>query len=598
MSIQTDSENTLREHESTNRWIYRGFLLAIVGACSVALSANIADPDLWGHVRYGNDVFLDGGIASTTSYSYTAEGYRWINHENIAEITLAVVATWFGPLGLVFLKFALGLFVILALIRSASMKQVGIIATAGVSLLVAINIAFHWSIRPQLFTYVNFVVMIGLLNWCFSGWRDQWHLPWFRASLGNDHQTICEELDYSSYRMRFLWLMPVLFLFWANSHGGFVAGFCLYAAYLGFRGFEAYCREGNQSWGLIRRFTLMIVVAGLATFINPYGPQLHLWLLSSLTQPRPEITEWAAIDLGSFEGMKMLILFSVFFVSLIASKRSRDFTHLMLLALTLWQSLEHHRHLPFFALLFGFWMPQHVDSLLAPFCRKDSAAEPPMTKWAQTIVACGLILVFGILGNKLYARLTDLPVENDVYPVSAIQYMYDHDLEGRLVVTYNWAQYAIAAFGSNAHNDKETQVGFDGRFRTCYPQTVVDMHFDFVIGDLGPDKRFRSPDSPSFDSSAVLEFRQPDLVLISRKQRNSVYVMEQNADTWTLLYQDDLAQVWGRSSRFGDEFSRHFIPNADRKITEEPQTGTTTWPAFPIAPLPERTTLNSPRQSE
>ena len=72
----------------------------VVVAAALAMSPNVADPDLWGHVQFGRDVLTDGGIASTTSYSYTAEGYRWINHENLSEIVMALVADLAGPLGI------------------------------------------------------------------------------------------------------------------------------------------------------------------------------------------------------------------------------------------------------------------------------------------------------------------------------------------------------------------------------------------------------------------------------------------------------------------------------------------------------------------
>jgi hypothetical protein len=31
-------------------WIDRGIILAVILSCGVALSLNVADPDLWGHV--------------------------------------------------------------------------------------------------------------------------------------------------------------------------------------------------------------------------------------------------------------------------------------------------------------------------------------------------------------------------------------------------------------------------------------------------------------------------------------------------------------------------------------------------------------------
>ena len=108
------------------------------------------------------------------------------------------------------------------------------------------------------------------------------------------------------------------------------------------------------------------------------------------------------------------------------------------------------------------------------------------------------------------------------------------------------------------------------------------MNFDFVLGDGGPDKRHRSENSRPFDGSRVLEFKNPDLVLISRGQPHSQRVMEANTDTWVLLYQDHLAQVWGRRTKYDDRSSPHLISPEERSVTDEKQTGSVTWPAFPV----------------
>ncbi|MDP6057237.1 MAG: hypothetical protein QGH33_00030, partial [Pirellulaceae bacterium] len=80
-------------------WFDRGLLLATLLTCAVAMSPAAADSDLWGHVQYGRDALSDG-ISPTTTYSFTAEGYRWINHENLAELFLAVMIDTIGPVGL------------------------------------------------------------------------------------------------------------------------------------------------------------------------------------------------------------------------------------------------------------------------------------------------------------------------------------------------------------------------------------------------------------------------------------------------------------------------------------------------------------------
>lgn len=66
-----------------------GVLAILVLGSAIPLAINVVDPDLWGHVRYGQDWIAEGELPRTTTHSYTAEGYPWINHENLAELAFA-----------------------------------------------------------------------------------------------------------------------------------------------------------------------------------------------------------------------------------------------------------------------------------------------------------------------------------------------------------------------------------------------------------------------------------------------------------------------------------------------------------------------------
>jgi hypothetical protein len=178
----------------------------------------------------------------------------------------------------------------------------------------------------------------------------------------------------------------------------------------------------------------------------------------------------------------------------------------------------------------------------------------------------------------LSRRLSDFPVLRSQYPVDAIQYMADHRLGGKLVVAFNWAQYAIAALAP------DVQVQFDGRFDTCYPQEVIDMHFDFLLGDCtGP--RERSPASGPLDGTRVLNHLQPDLVLVERRYPNPKQVMSAVSSgdhpEWTLLYSDAVADLWGRRSRYDDPASPHYLPPAERRHDVNLLEARFQWPALP-----------------
>ena len=57
-------------------------------------------------------------------------------------------------------------------------------------------------------------------------------------------------------------------------------------------------------------------------------------------------------------------------------------------------------------------------------------------------------------------------------------------------------------------------------------------------------------------------------------------MMQQHTNDWVLLYQDSIAQIWGRGSKYANLSSPYFLPAAERRVTEMPQIGTVPWPAY------------------
>lgn len=208
--------------------------------------------------------------------------------------------------------------------------------------------------------------------------------------------------------------------------------------------------------------------------------------------------------------------------------------------------------------------------------QEDQEVSDDLTPVKRRLMFTGLAGVYLILGVSLYPRLSMMPVPRDTYPVSAIEFIEENHLKGRLIVTYNWAQYAIAALAT----DGDTAVQFDGRYRTCYPQNVVDMHFDFILG-LSDEYRFREEKLNNIPLARILEYNNPELVLIDRGQPHSVAMMNENREEWSLLYQDKTAEVWGRSELFDSLDSPRFLSAAQRVTTALPQSGAVNWPAFP-----------------
>jgi hypothetical protein len=583
---------------SLPQWLDRGIVAAVVLACAVALSLNIVDPDLWGHVRYGQDA-LRHGLPATTTYSYLAEGHPWINHEILAEYILAIGNDLGGGPGLLIGKVLLGLVIIGLVLHRAFQHGVSLIPACTVVLLVAVCLGNHWSLRPQVFSYVLFTGLLALLSYCFEGWEGRWQWPRnLLAVLRRTEQPQLAPLEYSSQRLRLLWIVPLLMVVWTNTHGGFLAGLCIYVAYLALRTVEAYLHKGRQADGLARRFGLMATGAGLATFLNPYGFLFHRWLFDDLRVPRPEIVEWRSPDLLDPQTLPFLLLLAAWIACLVLSNRPRDLVQQIILGLIVWQSFCHLRHIAFFAIAFGWWMPVHVESVFqrlgigkrfqtdeemrygwAP--PEDPAFTASLSRGMQQMFGVLLMFAIGVGGGQLVFRLSSLKVERDKYPADALYYIAQQKLTGKMVCTFNWAQYALAAFGPRQPGQPGILVQVDGRCRTSYSQEMLDTHFDFILGRDDPSLRYRGAGSGPVDPLRALHAGRPDLVLISRHQEPSVEVMMSQQDHWVLLYQDALAQLWGRKSRYDDPKSAFYLDPKHRVISEFAPRGHLAWPATP-----------------
>jgi hypothetical protein len=182
---------------------------------------------------------------------------------------------------------------------------------------------------------------------------------------------------------------------------------------------------------------------------------------------------------------------------------------------------------------------------------------------------------------QIVLRTRTLKVERDKYPADAFYFIAQQKLTGKMLCTFNWAQYAIYAFGPRQPGDPGILVQVDGRCRTSYSQEMLDMHFDFLLGRIDPSLRDRSESSGPLDPLRSLQAGRPDLVLISRHQKPTVELMEKQQDHWVLLYQDALSQVWGRKSRYDDPKSAYYLDPKHRVLSDFAPRGFIRWPAAP-----------------
>ena len=553
-------DDTLRNDTARReyRWLKSATILAMALGCAIPLSLNLVDPDLWGHVQYGQDWLAEGELPRTASHTFTAVDYPWINHENLAELAFATGYRVLGTHGLLIVKCLWGMVIMLSMVWIARKHNVHAFTVWPLMLLVAANLQAFFPLRPQLLSFALCALTLVLLDRAFCEWLANKKVHW-----------------------QMLWSLPLVFVVWVNAHGGFALGLCIVGAYLGGRILEAIIHRRRAAWPQVLALSILGISCVAATLANPYGWEMHQWLLMSLGQPRPEITEWAPPKMSDPIYWQWIALLAVATISLWTTRRQRDWVQIAILAIVAWQSALHLRHIAFLALLGGFWLPIHLQSALSRLKPADGSKLPvvSLSPWLRRMAIGALALSIGLQSFALRRQFSEFPVERNRFPVDALQYMTDRGLDGKLVVSFNWAQYAIAALSP------ETKVAFDGRFRTCYPQEVVDMHFDFLLGEFGGN-RSRSPNSGPIDGTRVLKHGSPDLVLVDRRYETPVAIMKAEATRkdpeWVLLYCDRVAELWGHRDRFDDPTHADYLPLTARVLDASPREGAVQWPALPI----------------
>ena len=266
------------------RAILPGCALLIV-LCFVTLTR--ADPDLWGHVRFGGDIIDSAAIRLPDTYSFTADK-PWTNHEWLAEIIMAAAYRTAGAAGLVLLKLTIVALSLGCMWRIVRADTPGIRPAAILMTLALAGILPRvQQVRPQLFSVLCFALLMTILR---------------RAEK----------------RPAALWFAPPLFAVWANLHGGWLVGCGTLALWCSARTWTLRT-EGQASVRSLAILWSACVAAVAATLINPYGPGLWMFLAETVGLSRRFISEWGPVT-GSLTTLAVWSFFALLVV--VAIKRA------------------------------------------------------------------------------------------------------------------------------------------------------------------------------------------------------------------------------------------------------------------------------------
>jgi hypothetical protein len=290
-----------------------------------------ADPDLWGHILFGKEIFLTGSIPRMDPYSYTAFGHAWINHEWVSEILMWVVFNSFGSPGLLIGKMFIGIIVvsvisIICFDRKVSYLSYGIVGVASVFI---ISPAFM--VRPHLMTLLCATLFFMVIYF------------------------------YIEKRKNILWLLPLIMIFWVNSHGGFIIGAGILPVIFILEYLECYFRQKDKSH--LGRFIIWGLVTEAVMLINPYGYNLLIFIFDTITLPR-DITEWEPVTLFDFSYLRLKIFTICVILAFFFKRHKNRYWEIGIIIVAMLFAFLHQRHTPIFAIFATPLLIEKISSIV------------------------------------------------------------------------------------------------------------------------------------------------------------------------------------------------------------------------------------------
>lgn len=447
------------------------------------------DFDFWARLIAGMSVVQTGHVLKHDFLSYTPT-HTWFDHEWGSGVIFYLTQHFFSNIGILLLQATL-IFLIFFVITK-------VVELRGVKTTSAYNFLFYYfafsamsqmlnePVRCQLFTFLFFAVFIYILE---------------LARIYNN-----------AWQNKTLWLLPIIMLFWNNLHGGCISGIGLILIYIIGEFFN------KQP---IKKYIMPLVLSILVLPINPWGFEYLGFLLNATTMKRPEIMEWWGLfskhNITSYMKFKFFALFLILAQCGLIIKQLRlkkfnfDKTKFLVLAVTLFISIQHVKLIPFFVITATCFLYDDFYTIFNAVTKNifNKIAKP------KDIIIYGLILFFAI--SNINSKTFQPILTWDKYPIKSVEFIKLNNIKGDLLINFGLGSYASYKLYPN------NKIYMDGRYEEVYYDYMVPLlkKFYLILGDW----------------SEVLKLFPPDIMIIEKYY--PIYNKLINSNDWKLVYEGD-----------------------------------------------------------
>ncbi|MBM4132127.1 MAG: hypothetical protein FJ245_00005 [Nitrospira sp.] len=474
----------------------------------------LVEPDFGWHLRTGLDLLQNGWrMPATDPYSHTMPDWPWVDHAWLTDGMLGLLYRGLGPVG------PLAVIALFAAVTLGAFWMIAGQAQAGRTCKLLALSGSLWVALPFLGARTQLVSLMGLALL----------LRWFGL--------------YRAGRLAHLWLVPVLFLLWANLHGGFTAGLFVLGLLLATSTLVRLAKdrrlpftdrldEPALTWQQIGHVGLVLLLAVCATILNPYGWHLYGEIIASLndTFMIQTLDEWHPVSLEKQAGLTYVVYLGALGLAVLDGYRRREPVRWTILFVFLVLSLRHWRNVLFFLLLSVPLWAELLDGAWGKLCARLRLSLAWQKRWLFTATLV-MALWVGSLGADHLRHVVQsglAPQEyfrHTEYPIEAVEWIKGHRTQ----------------LGQRMYND----YGFGGFLLWWLPgeKIFIDGRMPaFRIGDRWIFKDYMALANGSQSDLSVLEKYRVDWAIVSVGTPLSQTLAKQL--TWREVYLDAKVAIY------------------------------------------------------
>ena len=449
------------------------------------------DSDVPWHLATGKLLLDTGHVPVTDPWSFASQGQPWYLLSWVWDALLGVVEHGFGLFGVLVFVLMVSASLVAMLAAHLVTMRVSLSAVFFTTMIAGLCILDFITARPHLGGYALAFIFYVLL----------YHS---RGKSG-----------YGS-----LLALPPLMLLWANTHGSFIAGFTILAAY----GVEAFV---SKDFGWLKRLMIISLICVVMAMINPYGLEVTIGALKTLNGTARSYTiEWLPFTFSSSTGISTWLILFIMASNLRFAKVA--LADKLLSLAWLMASMFIIRNGAIFVLLSAPYLARCMDEATMDLreVRKPSQFVGFMERrplWLLWMVSLSAALVFSAIASRLPHE--EKIISDDASAFDAIDYAYAHYPTYKFLCNFN--------FGGQLIYRTQGKLPFmmDSRAGTVYPEQVIQDYLTFLF--LKPDWE-----------KVLASYEVNGIIMYKTTNFSQSYESGQFHDHWQLVFAGKAANVY------------------------------------------------------